>query len=191
MPDFSLSATGPLGRAARAMRIGTFMDLASHVRSLPYGRLRSPDLPHAVLVEGKGTCSSKHRLLAASAHEADHTEIELVVGIYMMSELNTPGVGAVIGNGVIPEAHCYLRIDGLRADFTGLPVADESPFDALVSEVVVDPASLPERKLLIHKAALSKWATVAGISSEEAWKLRELCIARLAANNSPDRSDSR
>ena len=40
-----------------------------------------------------------------------------MLGIYEMSDRNTPGVGRVLtahGLSYIPEAHCYLRCQGER-----------------------------------------------------------------------------
>jgi hypothetical protein len=136
-----------------------------------------------VLRERCGTCSSKHQLLAAVAHECGHVEVQLVVGIYEMSEHNTPGVGPVLGAASlssIPEAHCYLVVAGERLDFTGLRSGSSSPFDALLTEHVVLPADLPEAKGNLHRRAITTWSDALGISTARAWDIREACIAALA-----------
>lgn len=49
--------------------------------------------------------------------------VRLMIGIYLMNEDNTPGVGKVLeryGLKEIPEAHCYLRFEGQYLDFTRL-----------------------------------------------------------------------
>ena len=63
----------------------------------------------AVLTEGCGTCSSKHALLAGLA-AAQRLPVALMLGIYLMNERNTPGIGPVLaryGLAEIPEAHCF------------------------------------------------------------------------------------
>jgi hypothetical protein len=53
-----------------------------------------------------------------------------------MSEDNTPGVGTMLNAASltsIPEAHCYLSIEGERFDFTGLSADIASPFAALLA----------------------------------------------------------
>lgn len=172
---------GPAGEFVRSLT--TFDSLAAHVRSLPYSRVTDLANPYACLIEGRGTCSSKHRLLAEVAQRCGHDEVLLAVGIYEMSEQNTPGVGQVLGAAgvdAIPEAHCYLLVHGHRFDFTGLPQGSQSPFDALLEEHVVAPASLPATKEALHRHALAGWARRAGMSTDAAWKLREACIAALA-----------
>jgi hypothetical protein len=179
--DFELS-DGPLSRLARRLGWGTFGEVAEAIRALPYGRVPDPEDLAAVLKERKGTCSSKHRFLAALAHECGRTDVKLMLGLYEMSEDNTPGVGAVLGKlGAIPEAHCYLAVGGERFDFTGLAAGAASPFDSLLEERTVSPAELPAAKLAWHRRAVDSWARARGLSSDAAWEMRERCIAHLSA----------
>src|SRR5580698_2486991 len=117
------------------LRIGKedLRSAAKYVRCLPYARNARPDDPLIVPTEERGTCSTKHALLRRLAIE-QNLDIALVLGIYEMSEQNTPGVGdalAKYGLAMLPEAHCYLRMAGKRIDVTraayrGLaePIAD-------------------------------------------------------------------
>jgi len=186
LPDglrFPLDAGRELGRACAALSLWTFDEAARHVEALAY---RRPIGGHvaAVLEEGAGTCSSKHRFLAQLAHENERHSISLTVGIYMMDERNTPGVGAALGAAglhSLPEAHCYLILDGLRHDFTGLPAGETSPFASLVSEKAVTPDELPAFKLPYHRRILEDWATGRGLDPEAVWRIRETCIAALSA----------
>jgi hypothetical protein len=180
--NFAIPCSGALCEDVLARGFFTFDQLAEHVRSLPYGRTANTADPLAVLQEKRGTCSSKHQLLAAVAHECGHLDVQLAVGIYEMSEENTPGVGAVLRPAAlssIPEAHCYLTVRGERFDFTGLSAGESSPFDALLAEHVVSPADLPEAKGRFHRDAILTWAHARGIPAEVAWATREACIAAL------------
>ncbi|WP_189577506.1 hypothetical protein [Marinobacter zhanjiangensis] len=185
-PDFELPESGPLTREVRRHGFDHFLALAEHVRQLPYGRPSDPGDFLAVLKEERGTCSFKHRLLAAVAHECGHSEVELVVGLYGMSDQNTPGVGVVLddaGFGSIPEAHCYLRLGSRRYDFTGVSAGSMSPFDALLSEHVICPERLTEEKKSLHQEAIGAWARYNNQSFGDAWALREDCIQALASSN--------
>lgn len=182
--DFPLTAGGPV--AAEVVRRGFtgFLLLLDHVRALPYGRPADAQDVLSVLKERVGTCSSKHRLLATVAHECGRSEIELIVGIYEMSEENTPGVGAVLeraGLVSIPEAHCYLRMGARRYDFTGLECGSASFFDALLSEHVVAPEDLPGLKVRLHWEAMSAWCETRSIAPAYGWSVREACIAALSS----------
>lgn len=183
MLDFPILSAGPLSWAVRSLGLSSFVQTAEYVRTIPYGLIASGNDLLAVLRGGRGTCSSKHRLLAALAVECGHPDVTLMLGLYEMSERNTPGVGDVLaaaGVDAIPEAHCYLMHQGERYDFTGLPRGATSPFDSLLDEHAVTPDELPAMKERYHREALARWASGMGIDPERAWRLREECIAHLA-----------
>jgi len=183
--DFPLTANGQLSAAVRALGLESFADVAEFIRLLPYGRFTDDGDPATILRARTGTCSSKHRFLAALARECDRFDISLTVGLYEMSERNTPGVGSVLaaaGVDVIPEAHCYLTYEGRRYDFTGLAAGQSSPFNSLMDERPVTPDDLPAVKLKYHQEAIARWATQVGLDFERAWQLREECIESLANN---------
>jgi hypothetical protein len=86
----------------------------------PMGATDTPDDPLIVLTENRGTCSTKHALIRRLAMEQD-LDIALVLGMYEMTEQNTPGIGNVLrkyGLATLPEAHCHLRTSGKRIDLT-------------------------------------------------------------------------
>lgn len=185
--DFPIVGTGPAVEEVRRRGLDRFLALAEHIRQLPYGRPAGSRDPLAVLKEQQGTCSFKHPLLAQVAHECGHCEVELVVGLYAMSDQNTPGVGVVLEPGgfvSIPEAHCYLRVNDRRYDFTGLSSGSASPFDALLSEHAILPKDLLDEKPRLHQAAIQAWAESHALTFAEAWALRESCISALVSNNS-------
>ena len=189
--SFPVTAAGALSEAVLGRGFSLFDRFAAFVQSLPYGRTANKASPLAVLEEGRGTCSSKHQLLVALAHECNHFEVHLTIGLYKMSEENTPGVGRALRCAslpFVPEAHCYLTVGSERYDFTGLPQGTSSPFASLYEEHVVSPEELPEAKLRIHEQAVASWAATMGISAAVAWAAREACIAALAANPSSERS---
>lgn len=190
---FQISGQSALSHEVRARGFTFFRQLAEYVQALPYGRTTGREDPRAVLYEKRGTCSSKHQLLAAVAQASGRAEIQLTVGIYAMCEENTPGVAATLstaGVASIPEAHCYLSVQGKRMDFTGLAAGNSSPFGALISESVVHPSRLHEAKSELHMQALAEWASARGTTAEWAWSVREACIAALAARHFTERTDS-
>ena len=187
MLDFAINGSGSLSSEVRRLGFATFAQIAEHVRMLPYGRVAVADDQLVVLRSGRGTCSSKHRFLAALAHECGQTDVTLTVGLYEMSSRNTPGIGLILSAShvhSIPEAHCYLTHRGNRYDFTGLTSGVTSPFDSLIEEREVAPDDLPTVKEQYHRSALARWADAIGIDRERAWQLREQCIAELARTKS-------
>jgi hypothetical protein len=188
LPDFTIGGDTALCALLRSRGLDTFGPLAAHVRQLRYGRVDLAADPALVILAARGTCSSKHRLLAQVARDCGRNDIRLAVGIYLMSESNTPGVGAVLaaaGLQSIPEAHCYLVYQGARFDFTGLASGSESPFTSLLEESVVDPSTLHLMKVSAHKQFIQGWAPPRGRSASELWQVREACIAGLTPGVSP------
>lgn len=186
LPDFRIISLSPLSRGICGAGITTFSQLTRHVSAIPYGRTTSSS-PLAVLMENRGTCSSKHRLLAAVTQEFRYCEVILMVGIYDMTEDNTPGVGVILDAahvGSIPEAHCYLKVGDSRFDFTGLSTGNKSPFQSLVSETAVLPADLSETKFRLHEESLKIWVNQRDLSLDDAWSIREACIAALSTGRS-------
>lgn len=165
----------------------TYRDAAYLVYRLPYARtcLRTDLL--AVLGERRGTCSSKHALLAQLATE-QRLPVKLMLGFYLMNERNTPGVGAVLarhGLAEIPEAHCYLLYERNRIDVTR---AVESPAEAIsrfLNEEEISPPQIGSYKVNLHQDYLRKWLRSARLPGmwtfDELWRVREQCITALAS----------
>lgn len=179
--------------ALDSLGIQSFSCLCERVAAIPYGRVGDPSNPLAVLDDNRGTCSSKHALLARMARFLGHGDISLQVGLYRMHEGNTPGIGHVLeSNGLewIPEAHCYLVREGRRLDFTGLAAGHSSPFDDLLEERTVDVESLEYEKPAWHRAFMSSWASAHNLTFEQAWVIRESCISALSSKK-PDSKSNR
>jgi len=107
LPDSALAAVGSLHEPFALAGCATFRGAAKHVHALPHGRNSDRADWRLVLEEARGTCSTKHALLAALARE-QHVPVSLMIGIFDMSEANTPGVGSVLSAHALaslPEAH--------------------------------------------------------------------------------------
>jgi hypothetical protein len=150
------------------------------VRSLPYGRNSDRSDWRLVLNEGRGTCSTKHALLAELARE-NGRRVALVLGIYEMDGANTPGVGAVLktsGLSRVPEAHCYLAHEGVRVDLTRQGA--EGQIQRFLHEEEIEPCQIGEYKVEAHERSVRRWAGERGLDPGHVWRVREECIAALA-----------
>ena len=180
MPNFALADGACLGAWFVALGREDYHAAALHVRRLPYGRNSRRADYGLVLQEGRGTCSTKHALLAALA--AEHGRfVELRLGIYEMNADNTPGVGPVLrryGLDFIPEAHCYLEYRGARVDLTSIEAA--SPFESLLHEETIGPDQIGAYKPDVHRRFVRGWAAERGLDFERVWRAREECIGALS-----------
>jgi len=160
---------------------------AKYICGLSYGRNSDPGDPLIVLTEQRGTCSTKHALLRRLAIEQE-LDIALVLGIYEMTERNTPGVGPVLRrHGLIslPEAHCYLRAGRERIDITRASLEHHGePIERFLHEEEIDPEQITHYKTAVHKEFLMKWMAdkrgLNELSFDEVWEVREACIAGLS-----------
>ena len=179
LPNFALSPENNLGAMFVSFGLRDYHAAAGYVRRLPYGRNSERSAYRLVLQEGRGTCSTKHALLAALAGEGD-CPIELRLGIYEMNELNTPGVGLVLtqyGLDSVPEAHCYLAYRGVRIDLTSVAAGVAGPF---VHEETITPDQIGAYKVEVHKRFVRTRAEKSNLGFGQVWRAREECIRALS-----------
>lgn len=180
-----LSSEDELTKLVTSKGVNTWKDLINYVQLLPYGRNKNRQDLELVIIEGKGTCSSKHALLKSIANLNSIADVQLVLGIYKMSEINTPGIAPVLSEHsleFIPEAHCYLKIHQQAYDFTK-PNADFVKIkDDILLEKEINPEQVNQFKVDFHQAYLRNWLKKSGhkLSFSELWKIREKCILRLS-----------
>jgi hypothetical protein len=178
---------GPITARFRAAGVRDLAGAARRLLALPYGRIADRDAFWRVLDEGRGTCTTKHALLAELAREQS-IDVTLVLGVYEMSERNTPGVGGILrahGLAAIPEAHCYLRHRGERVDVTGVPAGAE-PIERFLHEEPITVEQIGAYKRAVHRRVLGEWLdgseAYRGRDLEEVWRIREACIAALSGS---------
>lgn len=182
-----LTGRGPFTAAFLTRGHTDFRSAGRFVCSLPYARNSTPDDPMVVLIEGRGTCSTKHALLRRLANE-QALDIALVLGIYEMSERNTPGVGIVLakyGLTTLPEAHCYLRAGADRIDVTRVynRIAAD-PISEFLHEQDIEPDQIGDFKIALHQQFLASWIfqrKVARFCLADLWRIREECVAALSS----------
>ena len=187
LPAWPLRPGGEITAQFLALGLTDFRQAAAYLNQLPYGRNSYREDGRAVLQDGRGTCSTKHALLAALAEEQHFDDVALTLGLYHMTESNTPGVGAVLaqyGLPYIPEAHCYLRFREKRVDLTRSGQAPSEPIVQLWYETPISPGQIGTYKVAWHQRLLQEWAATCEIDGgrnwDEVWRIREACIAALS-----------
>jgi hypothetical protein len=181
LPEHRLRPAGPISAPFLARGITDYRNAALARRNLVYGRNAVPEDPLAVLRENRGTCSTKHALLARLAGEQE-LAVELMVGIYEMDGENTPGISEVLehyGIERIPEAHCYLRFNCERIDVTRTVVG--KPVSAWLFEQVISPDQIGAYKVALHQRFMREWIATAShpYTFPKLWQAREACIEAL------------
>jgi hypothetical protein len=186
LPDHVLRPLGPVTEDFAALGVATIRSAGRYLQELPYGRTVDRADFRAVIAEGRGTCSTKHALMASLAAEQG-LPLQLTLGVYLMSEANTHGVGLVLdpyGLDAAPEAHCYLIYRGVRIDVTRATRDSAEPIGVFTFEEPIEPEQIGPYKLEVHKRAIRDWlendpSCPRRMSFEEVWAIREACIAAL------------
>lgn len=183
---FKLFKDGPLTQLLAERGINDFETALHYVRHLPYKRISNPQDLSLSITEHCGTCSSKHAFLKALAMEQGREEVQLVLAMYKMNAENTPGIGATIQEAeleYVPEAHCFLRINGQSFDCTK-PEADlEGIKQDILEEKIILPNQVGDWKKAYHKKFIKTWLknqSTIRYSPEAIWEIREKCILALS-----------
>ena len=183
LPAAPLEAPGPHSEAFRRAGCDSYRSAARYLHELPYGRNSDRADFRLVLSEKHGTCSTKHALLAAAAREQD-LSVQLTIGIYDMTDANTPGVGRILaahGLTRLPEAHCHLKYAGHRVDITRSGISAQAPI-VFQEEWTIEPDQIGEHKVALHRRYLRDWLREhrePRLSLEQIWRIRESCILAL------------
>lgn len=181
LPNFRISEEGSVSDRFRKKGIDTFHDAVRYIHNLPYGRNRSPEKPFTIIIEGKGTCTTKHACLKLLAEENNINSIEFHMSIYTMNSVNTPAVKAVLDCyklEYILEAHTYLCYAGNRFDFTHPGLNKKLWENDILIEVAIDADQIGDWKREYHKSVLIDWIKRDKIpyTLDEIWTIREECI---------------
>lgn len=179
IPNFKILSKESISQKFIENGINEFSQACDFVMNLPIGKNSSRIEFEKIFEELKGTCSTKHGLLAVLALENNHPEIELMFGIYLMSEETHPQFSDFLSQNSLtnlPETHCFLRYNGKRYDFSSVTPLLEKIESKIVREQRIDPPQVGEWKEVIHKDYLTRWLKrkpEIGLSLEEIWVRRE------------------
>ncbi len=185
VPDLALTGDGPRARSFLALGIGSLHGAFDHVRRLPYAGNSSRTDPGIVLSEGRGTCCTKHALLAELGSELGLPELALVQCMFRMDDRTVPGIGAVLERfdlDWIPESHDFLRWRGEAIDVSSIRLGSEY-LEHVLEERVVAPSSIVHEKVADHRQYVDEWRRTSpdarGIDEATFWRAREACVVRL------------
>ena len=161
-----------------------WQETLNFVKQIPYGRNANREDFSLVISENKGTCSSKHAYLKEFASKNNIPNVQLIMGIYKMTEANT-NIGTILTDhkiDYIPEAHCYLKIDGKTVDVTSQEADFNTIKNDLLEEIEIEPYQVADFKVNYHQDFIKNWLkeTNSKFSIDELWKIRETCIEQLS-----------
>lgn len=162
-----------------------FEELIEQVKHIPYGRNSNRTDFSLVVKENKGTCSSKHAFLKESANKHHIENVKLFIGVFKMTEKNTPKITPLLSRNTInyiPEAHCYLKVNENVVDVTSETSFYENIKNDILEEFEIEAEQVTNWKIKFHQDFIKNWIMENDISLSfnEVWKIREECIEKLA-----------
>lgn len=186
LPKTGLQDGGPVTEAFLQRAIKDFQHAASHVRDIPYGHNTRRDDPLIVFHEGRGTCTTKHSLIATLAEEQG-LDVGVNVGIYAMDETLVTGVSAILsryGLSYIPEMHCFLGHDGYRVDLTEGNCNGKNRSIERYFTIIPEPPCTPDEERLTNyrrflEAFLPAHPEFSGFTVDQVMAIREECAVHL------------
>ena len=166
--NYNLISTDAYTALAKRYEQHTWHDLIRYTHQLSYGRNSDRQNPRLVLLDSNNI-----------------PDVQLILCLYKMKAENTPGIGSILNqNGLpfIPEAHCYLTIDGMRVDITKTSSQIERIIPDIIEEREITPDQVSNYKVQYHKAYIKQWIQTINTSYSftDIWNLREQCIRNLS-----------
>ena len=188
-PDFAIAPAGMISEQFLKMHISSFRAACEHIHQLPYGYNADRDAPMGLFNEGKGTCTTKHAVIATLAQELDYP-IHKHIGIYAMTETLVTGTAAILEKYNLPSlpmVHCFLVFQTFRVDLTeGNLNGKNSSIEEFIYTVEVEPNISGKDEYLLYRNALKKHISTRdefeGVSVKNVLQAREEGLALLKAN---------
>jgi hypothetical protein len=120
LPDKKISLRGKVSKQFLDLEITSFKEACLYVHNAEYGYNSNYEDPLIFFKENKGSCTSKHGVIAALAAELD-IPLYKKAGIYKLTEEITNGTNEILKKyniPYIPMQHCFLTYKDYRFDLT-------------------------------------------------------------------------
>ena len=183
LPQLDITPSGEISTKFLSKGIKTFQEACNYVHNLDYGYNSDADDRWILFKEFKGSCTSKHGVIAGLAEELK-VSLYKHVGIYKFTEKIVKGAQKIIDKyhiPYIPIVHCFLVHENHRFDLTeGNFNGKESSIEEFIHEEQVDPFITRKDEYLLYRRVLEEKILpsldLAGISIKIILKAREEAI---------------
>lgn len=183
--NLSLNRTYSICASFYNLGIESFWEAIEYVHQLPYGRTADRSNLQQVLTEQKGTCSTKHALLASLAEELN-IPLKLNLGCFLFTQETRPSLTPILKKyniNAIIDAHCYLKYEN---NFLDVTFPDSNLFNSslkALQEEVINPQQIGKYKIEYHQSFIFDWVKKDIPTFQKLWKAREEWIASLTNSN--------
>lgn len=189
LPDKPLSNVGIISTEFLSLGVKSFIDACRYVHALPYGYNSNRDDLMILFKENKGTCTTKHAVIATLALELD-LPIEKSIGINAMTEDIVKGTNKILGKyklPYVPMVHCFLVYRNHRVDLSeGNNNGKNRSIEEFLYIQRVEPNISAKDEYLLYRKALKDYVLtrkeMAGVDIKQILRAREEEI-KLLKNN--------
>ena len=159
LPDSEIKPVGKFSKKFLDLGIKTFQGACNYVHDIDYGYNTDYEDKMIIFKEKRGTCTSKHGVIASLAEEL---EIPLYkhVCVYKFTEEITTGVNEILKKykiPYVPMVHCFLVYKNYQFDLTeGNHNGKKTPVNECIHSERVDPFISRKDEYLLFKIVLKK-----------------------------------
>jgi len=189
LPDADIESKGEITKKFLELGIKSFKEACHYVHDIEYGYNTNYDDKMIFFKEKKGTCTSKHAVIAGLAEELN-IPLHKHVGVYKFEEEISSGTNEILKKykiPYVPMVHCFLIYKNFRFDLTeGNCNGKNTIIDDFIYEQKVDPFISRKDEYLLFKKVLKtvilSSKEMEGISERTILKAREESIILLKEN---------
>lgn len=188
-PGKSISNAGVISEKFLNLGVYNFIDACRYVHELPYGYNSDRDDLMILFKENKGTCTTKHAVIATLAEEMN-LPIEKHLGIYAMTEEIVTGTHEILVKydlPYVPMIHCFLAYGNYRIDLSeGNDNGKNRPIDDFLFTQRIAPNISAKDEYLLYRKALKDHILMRkemeGVTLAQILHAREEGLKQLKAN---------
>jgi hypothetical protein len=159
LPDAEIKPVGEISRKFLDLGINSFKQACEYVHKVEYGYNSNYDDKLIFFKENKGTCTSKHAIIAGLAEELN-IPINKHVCVYKFTEEISTGAKKILKKyniPYVPMVHCFLMYNDYHFDLTeGNCNGKNRSIDECIYEKKVDPFISRKDEYLLFKKVLQK-----------------------------------
>jgi hypothetical protein len=189
LPDAIIKTSGKISKKFLELGIKSFKEACEYISNVEYGYNTNYDDDMILFKENKGTCTTKHAVIAALAEELN-IPLFKYVGIYKFTEEISTGANELLKKyhiPYVPMIHCFLVYDQYRFDLTeGNNNGKKTTIEDFIHKEKVEPFISRKDEYLILKRVLKEIILsseeMKGIKEKTLLKAREESIILLKKN---------
>ena len=189
LPDAEIKPIGEISNKFLDPGLKTFKKACDYVHNIEYGYNTNYDDKLIFFKEKKGTCTSKHAVIAGLAEELN-IPLSKHVGIYKFTEEISTGANEILKKysiPYVPMAHCFLVYKNFRFDLTEDNCnGKNTSLEKFIHEEKVEPFITRKDEYLLFKKVLKEKILpskeMEGVKERSILKAREESIILLKEN---------